>query len=127
MRCPVGLRLLSAPKLVFLAIMRWVVLALALVLMVRPVAYGQQSEGQIPEQAQEEQDQSLLANVLTGINIPARGVVCGLTGVLAGVFMIASGGMRYSDSAQMLRAGCSGPWIITPQMIDGSGKKPTSD
>lgn len=87
----------------------------------QPVAYGQQSEGQIPEQAQQGQDQSLLANVLTGINIPARGVVCGLTGVLAGVFMMASGGMRYGDAAQMLREGCSGPWIVTPQMIDGSG------
>lgn len=107
--------------------MRWVLLALALVLVVQPVAYGQQSEGQTPEQAQPEQDQSLLANVLTAINIPARGVVCGLTGVLAGVFMMASGGMRYGDAAQMLREGCSGPWIITPQMIDGSGARPAPD
>ncbi|OGP23517.1 MAG: hypothetical protein A2038_08040 [Deltaproteobacteria bacterium GWA2_57_13] len=107
--------------------MWWAVLALGLVLMGQPVAYGQQSEGQIPEPAQQGQDQSLLANVLTGINIPARGVVCGLTGVLAGVFMMASGGMRYGDAAQMLRGGCSGPWIITPQMIDGSGTQPTPD
>lgn len=107
--------------------MWWAVLALGLVLMGQPVAYGQQSEGQIPEPAQQGQDQSLLANVLTGINIPARGVVCGLTGVLAGVFMMASGGMRYGDAAQMLRGGCSGSWIITPQMIDGSGTQPTPD
>lgn len=102
--------------------MRCVVLALALALVVQPVAHGQPVEDQPAQQPVEEQDQSLLANVLTGINIPARGIVCGLTGVLAGIFMAASGGTRYADAADMMRAGCSGPWIITPEMIGEAGR-----
>lgn len=95
-------------------------LVLSLVLVCQPGARGQPVEGQPAQETREEQDQSLLAGALTAINIPARGIVCGLTGVLAGIFMAASGGTRSAEAAQMVREGCSGPWVITPEMIDGT-------
>ena len=64
-----------------------------------------------------------LASVLTIMNIPARGVLCGLTGVMAGIVMAASAGMRYADAAKMMEDGCSGPWVITPEMLEESRKK----
>lgn len=96
------------------------VLAFSLALLSRSPTHGQQAEGQPSQQIAEEQDPSLLAIVLTGINIPARGIVCGLTGVLAGIFMAASGGTRHVDAAQMVNEACSGPWVITPDMIEGT-------
>lgn len=68
-----------------------------------------------------------LVSVLTAMSIPARGILCGLTGVMAGIVMAASGGMRYADAAQMMEDGCSGPWIITPEMLEESKKKEKSE
>lgn len=83
-------------------------------------------------QAQEEQpkteavtteSQSPLASILTAVNIPARGGLCLLAGFMGGFVMVFSGGRRYTDAAQMMEEGCSGPWIITPEMIDRGGTK----
>jgi len=64
-----------------------------------------------------------LASVLTAMNMPARAVLCGLTGWMASIVMTVSGGMRYADAAQMMEEGCSGPWVITPEMLEGSREK----
>lgn len=64
-----------------------------------------------------------LASVLTAMNIPARAALCGLNSWLASIVMTFSAGMRYGDAAKMIEEGCSGPWIITPEMVDESRKK----
>lgn len=64
-----------------------------------------------------------LASVLTVMNIPARAALCGLNSWFASIVMAFSAGMRYADAAKMIADSCSGPWIITPEMVDESGKK----
>lgn len=71
-----------------------------------------------------------LASVLTAMNIPARAALCGLNSWLASIVMLFSAGMRYADAAKMMEEGCSGPWVITPEMLEESRKKekePTPD
>jgi peptidoglycan-associated lipoprotein len=51
------------------------------------------------------------------LNVPVRGIACGLSGWLGSIVMVASGGARYPLAAEIIEEGCSGPWIITPQMI----------
>ncbi len=74
-------------------------------------------EQQPPRQAIEAQEQTPIANLLTIINIPARGLLCGMGSVLASIVMGASGGRRYADAATMIEESCAGPWIVTPEMI----------
>ena len=64
-----------------------------------------------------------LASVLTAMNIPARAALCGLSSWLASIVMVFSAGMRYADAAKMMEEGCSGPWIITPEMLEKSREK----
>ncbi len=64
-----------------------------------------------------------LSSVLTAMNIPARAALCGLNSWLASIVMTFSAGMRYADAAKMMEEGCSGPWIVTPEMLEESRKK----
>ena len=64
-----------------------------------------------------------LPSVLTAMNIPARFALCGLNSWLASIVMVFSAGMRYADAAKMMEDGCSGPWIITREMLEESRKK----
>lgn len=63
---------------------------------------------------------TVLAGMLTAVNIPARGIVCVGSGLLGGVVMLASGGTRYRDAGGIVVDGCSGPWIITGEMLTSS-------
>lgn len=65
-----------------------------------------------------------LASVLTVMNIPARAALCGLNSWLASIVMFFSAGMRYADAAKMMEEGCSGPWVITPEMLEESRPVP---
>jgi len=71
-----------------------------------------------PVQAVQTDDQGLLANLLTVVNIPARGVLCGVNTLLAAIVMGASAGRRYAEAGTMIEEGCAGPWVITPEMIE---------
>ena len=64
-----------------------------------------------------------LASLLTIMNVPARAALCGLNTWLASIVMTFSAGMRYADAAKMMEDGCSGPWIITPEMLEKSRQK----
>ncbi|TAK07634.1 hypothetical protein EPO44_03745 [bacterium] len=68
-----------------------------------------------------------LASVLTAMNIPARAALCGLNSWLASIVMVFSAGMRYADAGKMMEEGCSGPWIITPEMLEKSPEKEKSE
>lgn len=106
------------------------ILALGLLLLgpVRSLAQsqGEQPSAETPAQTAEWEIHPL-ASVLTTMNIPARGVLCGLTGVMAGIVMAASAGMRYADAGKMMEDGCSGPWIITPEMLGEESRKKEKD
>jgi hypothetical protein len=88
--------------------------------------WGNLARGQeqpLPTQAsQAEEQQTPVATLLTIVNIPARGLLCGASSLLASIFMGASGGRRYADAATMIEESCSGPWIITPSMIEEGQK-----
>lgn len=64
-----------------------------------------------------------VASILTAVNIPARAALCGLNTWLASLVTFFSAGMRYADAAKMMEEGCSGPWVITPEMLEESTKK----
>lgn len=102
------------------------ILALGLLLLgpVRALAQsqGEQPSAETPAQSVEVEIHPL-SSVLTTMNIPARGVLCGLTGLMAGIVMAASAGMRYADAAKMIEEGCSGPWVITPEILEEGRKK----
>ena len=68
-----------------------------------------------------------VASILTAVNIPARAALCGLNTWLASLVTFFSAGMRYADAAQMMEDGCSGPWIITPEMLEENKKKEKSE
>ena len=98
------------------------ILALAVELSGPLAGRARSQEEQPPAQAIEVQ-MDPLPSVLTAMNIPARGVLCGLTGLMAGIVMAASAGMGYADAAKMIEDGCSGPWIITREILEESRKK----
>jgi hypothetical protein len=89
------------------------------------LARGQ--EQQLPTQTgQAEEQPTAVSTLLTVVNIPARGLLCGASSLLASIVMGASGGRRYADAATMIEESCSGPWIITPRMIEEGQRDQTS-
>ena len=102
------------------------IFALSLSLLGPPRALAQSQEGQPSAEAPAqtiEVEIHPLASVLTAMNIPARAALCGLNTWLASIVMTFSAGMRYADAAKMVEEGCSGPWIITPEMLEESREK----
>lgn len=89
------------------------------------VARSEQADGSA--QAVKVELQAPLANLLTVMNVPLRGIACGLSGWLGSIVMMASGGARYPLAAEIIEEGCSGPWIITPQMIHEGRAAPKED
>lgn len=106
------------------AIYLMVTLSLPLIGPLRAIAQSQEEQPSAEASTQTgEVEFHPVASVLTAMNIPARGVLCGLTGLMAGIVMAASAGMRYADAGKMMEEGCSGPWIITPEMLEKSQEK----
>lgn len=105
---------------------RVTVAVLVLGLTGQSLAFGEPGEREPVVGRAEGSGESFLAGMLTVVNIPTRGVACGLSGVLGLVVMRASGGARYGLAADIMRDGCSGPWIITPEMLreETAGQKP---
>ncbi len=93
-------------------------------------ALAQSQEGEAPAEAPSEaieMEVHPVASILTAVNIPARAALCGLNTWLASIVTFFSAGMRYADAAQMMEDGCSGPWVITPEMLEESKKKEKSE
>ena len=103
------------------------ILAVMMVLMVGPFGFlpepARAEQADSPAQAAEVEPSDPLASFLTILNVPARGVVCGLSGLLGSIVMAASGGARYDLAGEIVGEGCSGPWVITPQMVHGNRLK----
>ena len=102
------------------------VLGLSLLLLgpLRALAQSQEEQpsAEAPTQAIEVEFHPL-ASVLTAMNIPARAALCGLNSWMASIVMVFSAGMRYADAGKMMEEGCSGPWIITPEMLEENREK----
>ena len=110
--------------------MKWIKTLLVCLLLFEPwgsPARGQ--EQQLPTQiGQTEEQHTPVTALLTVVNIPARGLLCGASSLLASIVMGASGGRRYADAATIIEESCAGPWIITPRMIEeGQQDKVSTD
>ena len=93
-------------------------LVLGLILLGPSPAPGQPVETEPPPQETEDSGQYALARMLTAINMPSRVVLCGFGGIMGGLLMAISAGRRYGEAVGMMEESCSGPWIITPEMIE---------
>jgi len=109
--------------------MKWIKTLLACLLLFEPWgSFARAQEQQPPAQTIPAEEQTPLATLLTVVNIPARGLLCGASSLLASIVMGASGGRRYADAATIIEESCAGPWIITPRMIEeGQQDKVSTD
>jgi hypothetical protein len=57
------------------------------------------------------------ANVLNVVYVPGKGILCGVGTVAAGALMLLTFGTAYRESTSLFKEGCSGPWVLTPEMI----------
>jgi hypothetical protein len=57
---------------------------------------------------------SVAANILYA---PGRGLLCGASGLMAGVVMLVTFGQSYDSASELLHGGCSGPWLLGPRDI----------
>jgi len=52
-----------------------------------------------------------------GANIwyaPGRALLCGGSGIMAGLLMTLTLGQSYESASELMHGGCSGPWIVRP-------------
>ena len=102
--------------------MAGLIFTLTVALLGPPRAVAQSQEEQ-PSPQTVELEFDPLPSVLTAMNIPARAALCGLNSWLASIVMVFSAGMRYADAAKMMEDSCSGPWVITREMLEESHQK----
>lgn len=57
---------------------------------------------------------SIAANIAYA---PGRALLCGFSGLSAGLLMIVTLGQSYDDASELLHGGCSGPWLLRPNDI----------
>jgi hypothetical protein len=70
------------------------------------------TNGRVP--AADDEAGSVAANILY---VPGRGLVCGASGLLAGVAMIITLGQAYDSASELMHGGCSGPWVLGPRDV----------
>ena len=70
------------------------------------------ANGRVP--AADDEAGSVAANILYA---PGRGLLCGASGLMAGVAMIVTFGQAYDSASELMHGGCSGPWVLGPRDI----------
>ena len=70
------------------------------------------ADGRVP--GSDDEAGSVAANI---VYVPGRGLVCGGSGLLAGVAMLITLGQAYDAASELLHGGCSGPWLLGPSDI----------
>lgn len=70
------------------------------------------ADGRVP--AADDEAGSIAANILY---VPGRGLLCGASGLMAGVVMLVTFGQAYDSASEVLHGGCSGPWLVGPSEI----------
>ncbi|HLC40301.1 MAG TPA: hypothetical protein VJO34_01590 [Methylomirabilota bacterium] len=61
--------------------------------------------------------------LLTSANIPLRGLLCIGSTIVAGGLYIVTLGTSVNATVYMVQEACSGPWIITPEMMKGKPRR----
>ena len=79
------------------------------------LALAEPQGSQVNAREDEDRSEAFLAGFLTAINIPSRLVLCGLDAGMGAIVMAASAGRREDYAAEIIREGCAGPWVITPE------------
>ncbi len=92
-----------------------VTLALMMSFSIPLLALAEPQGAQIHAREDENTGEAFLAGFLTAINIPSRLVLCGLDAGMGAIVMAASAGRRKDYAAEIIREGCTGPWVITPE------------
>jgi hypothetical protein len=70
------------------------------------------ADGRVP--GADDEAGSVAANILY---VPGRGLLCGASGLMAGVVMLVTLGQSYDSASELLHGGCSGPWLVGPSDI----------
>ena len=70
------------------------------------------ADGRTP--AADDEAGSIAANI---VYAPGRALLCGFSGLSAGLTMILTMGQSYDDASELLHGGCSGPWLLRPSDI----------
>jgi hypothetical protein len=70
------------------------------------------ADGRVP--AADDRAGSVAANILY---VPGRGLLCGRSGLSAGLVMLVTFGQSYDAASELLHGGCSGPWTLRPTDI----------
>jgi hypothetical protein len=70
------------------------------------------ADGRVP--MSDDEAGSVAANILY---VPGRGLLCGTSGLMAGVVMLVTFGQAYDSASELLHGGCSGPWLLGPSEI----------
>lgn len=70
------------------------------------------ADGRVP--GSDDEAGSIAANI---VYVPGRGLLCGASGLMAGVVMIVTFGQAYDSASELLHGGCSGPWLLGPSEI----------
>jgi len=70
---------------------------------------------------------SVLAGLVTAVNIPLRGLLCVADAGMGFIVMAASAGRKYGQAAEVVEAGCSGPWFIDTRTVEEAQRKKPDD
>jgi predicted small secreted protein len=70
------------------------------------------ADGRVP--GSDDEAGSVAANILY---VPGRGLLCGTSGLMAGVVMLVTFGQAYDSASELLHGACSGPWFLGPSEI----------
>jgi hypothetical protein len=111
---------------------KWVSISIvALLLAIIAPAWADESEPDAAAQVQEmteKQDEygtgyRIGSVLLTSVNIPLRGLLCIGSTIVAGGLYVITLGTAVNATVYMVKEACSGPWIITPEIMKGKPRK----
>ncbi|MFQ5932779.1 MAG: hypothetical protein ACE5MM_10255 [Nitrospiraceae bacterium] len=59
------------------------------------------------------------AAVVNVVHVPGKLIICTVSAVVGFVALVISLGSGYETTADLVREGCRGPWVITPDDLEG--------
>jgi hypothetical protein len=63
------------------------------------------------------------AGIATAVNLPLRGALCVVGGVLGFAALLATFGSGYRFATGIVEEGCGGPWVLTPDQMKGGAPR----
>lgn len=86
-----------------------------------PQADAQQAGPSQPEQAQPGAGYVVGSIAATTLNVPLKSALCVGSIAVGAVFFILTAGTTGRETAGLVKEGCGGPYIITPEHLKGEG------